>query len=444
LVRCPSNFILKHLVMEFTTCIALLAAGLIVARLAAELWLAQLNRRHVRQHAGAVPEAFKEFIEPQTYAKSIDYTLAKSRLGQIEDTYHAVVLLVVLFSGVLPIAFHFFTGRLGESSWSLAAFVFAAGMAMSLTGLPFDWHVQFRLEEKFGFNTTTPKLWWTDRLKGLLLAIVLGYPLLVLVLKLVEWTGRWWWLWAWGALMVFQLLMVVLAPVIILPLFNKFTPLPEGELRDRLIELAKRTGFRARSIQVMDGSKRSRHSNAFFTGFGRFRKIVLFDTLIQQLTSPELEAVLAHEIGHYRKKHIPKLLAFAAAGSLAGFYVLSLLAGQKWFYHAFGFETGSIVPALLLFGLLSGVVTFWLSPLTHLWSRRYEYQADAFAAGVMNEARSLIGALRKLNEKNLSNLTPHPLYSGFYYSHPTLPERERALTAVQEPFTTQTQFSPPN
>src|SRR5262249_52968184 len=155
---------------------------------------------------------------------------------------------------------------------------------------------QFRLEEKFGFNTTTAKLWWMDRLKGLLLAIVLGYPLLVLVLKLVDWTGRGWWLWAWGALIAFQLLMVVLAPVIILPLFNKFTPLPEGELRDRLLELANRTDFRARSIQVMDGSRRSRHSNAFFTGFGRFRKIVLFDTLIQQLTSPELEAVLAHEI----------------------------------------------------------------------------------------------------------------------------------------------------
>jgi STE24 endopeptidase len=440
----PADFILKNLVMELTTLVAVIAAGLIVFRLTAELWLARLNRQHVLKHAGAVPEAFKEIIEPDAYAKSVEYTLAKSRFGQIEDTYHAVILLVVLFSGVLPLAFHFFTGRFGVSAWSQAGFVFAAGLALSLPGLPFDWHDQFRLEEKFGFNTTTPKLWWMDRLKGLLLAMALGYPLLVLVLKLVEWTDGWWWLWAWGAIIAFQLLMAVLAPVIILPLFNKFTPLPEGELRDRLLELARRTGFRARHIQVMDGSKRSRHSNAFFTGFGRFRKIVLFDTLIQQLTAPELEAVLAHEIGHFKKKHIPKMLAFAAAGSLAGFYVLSVLAKQAWFYHAFGFETGNIVPALLLFGLLSGVLTFWLSPLTHLWSRRHEYQADAFAAEVMNEARSLIGALRKLNEKNLSNLTPHPYYSGFYYSHPTLPERESALTAAQAPFTTQTQFSPPN
>jgi len=217
---------------------------------------------------------------------------------------------------------------------------------------------------------------------------------------------------------------------LILPLFNKFTPLPEGSLRERLLNLAARTGFRARSIQVMDGSKRSRHSNAFFTGFGGFRKIVLFDTLIQQLAEPELEAVLAHEIGHYRLKHIPKMLLMSAAGSLLGFWLISLLAGQAWFYRGFGFEPGSIVPALLLFGLLDGLVTFWLWPLARWWSRRCEYQADAFAAAAMREPGPLIGALRKLSEKNLSNLTPHPLYSSFYYSHPTLLERERALRAT--------------
>jgi STE24 endopeptidase len=228
---------------------------------------------------------------------------------------------------------------------------------------------------------------------------------------------------------VFQALMLVLAPVLIMPLFNKFTPLPEGSLRERLLKLAQRTSFVAKSIQVMDGSKRSRHSNAFFTGFGKFRKIVLFDTLISQLSEPELEAVLAHEIGHFKKKHIPKMLIFSAFSSLVGFYVVSVLAKQEWFYHAFRFEFDpkNIAPALLLFTLLSGVVMFWFSPLAHWWSRRYEYQADAFAAEVMNEPRSLIGALRKLNEKNLSNLTPHPLYSGFYYSHPTLVEREAAL-----------------
>jgi STE24 endopeptidase len=180
----------------------------------------------------------------------------------------------------------------------------------------------------------------------------------------------------------------------------------------------------------MDGSKRSRHSNAFFTGFGSFRKIVLFDTLITQLTAPELEAVLAHEIGHYKKRHIPKMLLWSAVTMLAAFWFISVLAQAPWFYHAFGFEPGSIAPALLLFVLLSGVVTFWFSPLAHLWSRRHEYEADAFAAQTMRETQSLVGALRKLNEKNLSNLTPHPYYSGFYYSHPTLLEREQALAAA--------------
>ncbi len=286
-----------------------LTLGLILARLAAELWLATLNRRHVLRHAGEIPKAFRGTIDEPTYKKSVAYTLAKERFGNIVEIYSTAILLMVLFSGILPWTFHRFSQGPAQSAWTMAAFLFAVGVAMSLPGLPFDWFSQFRLEEKFGFNTTTPKTWWSDRLKGLLLALVLGYPLLVLILKIVQWTGAGWWLWAWAALLAFQFLMLVLAPVLILPLFNKFTPLPDGSLRERLLALAQRTQFRAQSIQLMDGSKRSRHSNAFFTGFGRFRKIVLFDTLVQQLTEPELEAVLAHEIGHFKKKHIPKMLA---------------------------------------------------------------------------------------------------------------------------------------
>jgi STE24 endopeptidase len=409
--------------------VALVVCVLILARWAAEMWLSNLNRRHVLAHADAVPVAFRGIVDEPTYKKSVAYTLAKARFGTIEETYGVIVLLVILFSGVLPFAFHFFEHHHGTSAWTMAACLFTVGVAMSLPGLPLDWYGQFRLEEKFGFNTTTQKTWWMDRVKGLLLAAVLGYPLLVLILKIVEWTGALWWLWAWGAMLGFQLLMLVLAPVVIMPLFNKFTPLPEGSLRERLLKLAGRTDFVANSIQVMDGSKRSRHSNAFFTGFGKFRKIVLFDTLVSQLSESELEAVLAHEIGHYKKKHIPKMLLFSAFSSLVGFYAVSVLARQDLFYRAFGFEaTTNIAPALLLFVLLSGVVMFWFSPLAHWWSRKYEYEADAFARQVMNEPQSLISALRKLNEKNLSNLTPHPLYSGFYYSHPTLVEREEALT----------------
>jgi len=413
--------------VEFVKIIPWCAAGFVLAKWAAQLWLEKLNQSHVLAHAGAVPEALKDSIDPDTYAKSVEYTLAKSRFGTWENTWNTVVLLVILFSGALPRGYDLFAGWFGASAWAQAAFLFIVGVALSMPGLPFDWYAQFRLEQRFGFNTTTPTTWWMDRFNGLLLALALGYPLLTLVLKLVEWMGDRWWLWAWACVLGFQLLMVVFAPILILPLFNKFTPLPEGSLRERLLALGKRTGFTARTIQVMDGSKRSRHSNAFFTGFGRFRKIVLFDTLIQQLAEPELEAVLAHEIGHYKKKHVPKMLAWSAASLFIGFNIVTWIANQAWFYQAFGFGTGAIAPALLLFGLLSGVITFWFSPLQNLWSRRYEYQADAFAAGTMGESRSMVGALRKLNEKNLSNLTPHPLYSGFYYSHPTLLEREQAL-----------------
>jgi STE24 endopeptidase len=403
------------------------AATLIFARWAAERWLDHLNRRSVLAHADAVPESFKETIDAATYAKSVEYTLAKARFGAIETTFDTAVLAVVVFSGVLPRTLGWFAGHFGESAWAMAAFLFGVGMVLSLPGLPFAWHAQFRLEERFGFNTTTPKVWLLDRVKGFVLAAALGYPLLALILKLVEWIGPLWWLWAWGCVLGFELVMVVLAPVLIMPLFNKFTPLPEGSLRERLLALAGRTGFRARSVQVMDGSKRSRHSNAFFTGFGRFRKIVLFDTLMQQLNEPEIEAVLAHEIGHYKKRHIPKMLAWSAASLLLAFFAVAWLSRQDWFYRGFGFAPGGIAPALLLLGLLGGTVTFWFSPLAHWWSRRHEYEADAFAAQAMKETGSMISALRKIYEKNLSNLTPHPLYSGFYYSHPTLLEREKAL-----------------
>lgn len=405
------------------------AVGLIGVRCAAEWVLEVLNQRHVRAHAGRVPEAFAGVIDGPTYARSIEYTLAKSRFHQAQALGGAVVLLGILLSGVLPWAYEAWTGNWGTGAWALGAFLVVVAVIVSLTDVPFDWHAQFRIESRFGFNTTTQRLWWLDRLKGLLLTLAIGYPVSVGVLKIVGWSGSWWWLWAWGAVLGFQFLVLLLAPVVILPLFNKFTPLAAGPLRDRLLALADRTRFRARSIQVMDGSKRSRHSNAFFTGFGRFRRIVLFDTLLEQLREAELEAVLAHEIGHYRKRHIVKLLVGSALLLLAGFYAIAWLAERAWFVEAFGFAPGNVVPALLLFALLGGPVTFWLSPLSNLWSRRFEYQADAYAAGVMGETGSLVGALRKLNEKNLSNLTPHPWYSGFHYSHPTLAEREAALRA---------------
>ena len=412
---------------------SIIALVLILARAIAELWLSRLNQRHVRAHANQVPLAFREMIDNTTYRRSVDYTLAKSRFGEVVTWFDVALLIALLFSGVLPWTFEKFTATFGASVLAMASFLFAAGVAASVVSLPFAWYAQFKLEDRFGFNTTTLKTWIVDRFKGLLVALSLGFPLLVLVLKLIEWTGSYWWIWSAAVVIVFQLLLMLIAPAVIMPLFNKFTPLPEGSLRERLFALARRTDFPTRSIEVMDGSKRSRHSNAFFTGFGRLRKIVLFDTLTTQLAEPELESVLAHEIGHYKKRHVVKLLGVSIFGVFIGFAAVAWLARQEWLYRAFGFAyhagfaAANLVPAMLLFALLAGTISFWFSPLVHLWSRRFEYEADAFARATMDDAQPLIQALRKLTEKNLSNLTPHPLFSGFYYSHPTLLERERAL-----------------
>src|SRR5213080_3016073 len=279
---------------------AIVALVLILSRAITELGLSRLNQRHVRAQANEVPPAFRGIIDEAMYRRSVDYTLAKSRFADIAAVFDAVLLIAVLFSGVLPWAFGRFSASCGSSMFAMAGFLFVTGIALSIPGLPFAWYAQFKLEGRFGFNTTSMKTWILDRVKGFLLAVLFGYPLLALVLKLIEWTGANWWLWAAAVVIAFQLLMLLVAPAVIMPLFNQFTPLPEGTLRARLYALAQRTDFPARSIEVMDGSKRSRHSNAFFTGFGRFRKIVLFDTLVAQLTQPELETVLAHEIGHYK------------------------------------------------------------------------------------------------------------------------------------------------
>jgi STE24 endopeptidase len=412
---------------------AITALVLILARVITELWLSRLNQCYVHVHANEMPTVFRGVVDEGTYRRSVDYTLAKSRFEDVVGVFDTLVLIAVLFSGVLPWAFGKFTASFGTSIWAMAGFLFVTGVALSIAALPFAWYAQFKLEERFGFNTTTMKTWVLDRMKGFLLAGVLGFPLLAFVLKLIEWTGANWWLWAAAVVIASQLLLLLVAPAIIMPLFNKFTPLPEGALRERLFALAQRTDFPTRSIEVMDGSKRSRHSNAFFTGFGRFRKIVLFDTLIAQLTEPELESLLAHEIGHYKQRHVLKLLAVSIAGVFVAFATIAWLARQQSFYRAFGFDdqggfaAANIVPAMLLFAFLAGTITFWVSPFIHICARRFEYEADAFAFATMGEAQSLIQALHILSEKNLSNLTPHPLYSGFYYSHPTLLERERAL-----------------
>ncbi|MDR0352469.1 MAG: M48 family metallopeptidase [Opitutaceae bacterium] len=416
-----------------------LALILIALRLAAEIFLSLLNSREVRRRADAPPAPVAAIMDAATSGKAAAYTLAKGRLGRVELAWDALVLAALLLSGALPRVYYALcpvyvddVGAVGAWFWwSRVVFLIGAGIALSLFSLPLDWWGQFRLEQRFGFNKSTPGLWVADKIKGLALSVVIGAPVLWVLLWLARLAGGAWWAWGFVFVFGFQLLMLVLYPKFILPLFNKLTPLPDGELRTRLMALAERSGFRASTIQVMDGSKRSGHSNAYFTGFGRFRRIVLFDTLIGQLAPEELEAVLAHEVGHYKRGHIPKMLAVSAAMMLGGFALIAWLAGSAWFNPAFGFPAGDLAPAFLLFALLGGAVTFWLTPLGNLLSRKHEYEADAFAREVMGGPAPLVGALRKLARENLSNLTPHPWFSGFYYSHPTLVEREAALTGSQ-------------
>ena len=397
------------------------------AKLAAELGLERANRGYVSARAGAVPEAFAGTMTPEAYAKSVEYTLAKSRFGGLELLFGAVLLAAVVLSGVLPASFSWWSGWLGTSSWSSALFLVAVVSVLGLPSLPLEYWEQFRLEERFGFNKSTVGLWVVDKVKGTLLGVAIGFPLLWLLISLVGWLGAYWWVYGFAILFAFQLVMMVLYPMLILPLFNKLSPLADGSLKDRLMAMSDKAGFKCNAIQVIDGSKRSAHSNAYFTGFGRFRRIVLYDTLIEQLSEAEIEAVLAHEIGHYKLGHIPKMIASSAAMMLAGFWVVDWLAGSRWFFEGFGFETGDLGIAFLLFALIGGLFTFWLTPLFNVLSRKHEYEADAFARDVVGDWRPLSSALRRLSEKNLSNLTPHPAYSGFHYSHPTLLEREAAM-----------------
>lgn len=405
---------------------------LILLRWAAQSLLEGVNLRHSRLHGMTPPAEIADRLDRESLPKTLAYTSAKGRLGLVEDGWSAIVLLIVVLSGVLPFAYQHHIAFWGTGVWSHAGFLLAVTLVLAIPDLPLDWYAQFRLEERFGFNNTTLRLWISDHIKVLLLGILLGLPLTALILFLTRWATDSWWLWAWGVVLLFQLTMLVLAPVLILPLFNKFSPLPDGPLRERLLALADRTGFHTSTIQVMDGSRRSAHSNAFFTGLGRFRKIVLFDTLIHQLTDVELEAVLAHEIGHYKLRHIPKTLALSALGMLAGLFTLFLLAKAAWFYQGFGFAQDSLTPAFLMFNLLGGTVLFWIHPLTHAISRKHEYQADAFAAIHTDHGADALGAaLLKLHENNLSNPTPAPIYSRFYYSHPTLSERLGHLSRLK-------------
>lgn len=415
--------------------ILITALALLFIKTIVSLALDWINLRHVRKNATTIPESFRDFMDVETYAKSVAYTEARTRFGMLSEVFDAVLLAIVLIVGLLPWLYEGLAGVLGAGVWGQGLVLICIMLVLGLPGLPFDWWSTFRLEARFGFNKSTLKLWITDKIKGSCIGLAIGLPLLAFLLWLVEALGPNWWLWGYAVFFVFQLFMVVAYPMYIMPLFNKLEPLEEGELKTHLFALADRTGFKAQTILVMDGSKRSGHSNAFFAGFGRFRRIVLFDTLIEQMETTEIEAVLAHEIGHYKLGHIPKMILLSAVSTFIMFATLGWLTHADWFVSAFYFNPAtvqSLVPVFLLVTLLGGLIGFWFGPLSSRLSRKHEYEADAFARRAMQGPGALIAALRKLHKENLSNLTPHPLYSAFHYSHPTLPEREGALRHAED------------
>jgi len=397
-----------------------------------EFVLNELNIRCVcrKGEKAKLPGLFAGKVSWEDYRKSIDYTLAKGRFERWASVYGAVVTLTVLFSGVLPFLDRLSrdVGGLFPASLKPQGIIFCFGVALifSLLSFPVGLYSTFVLEERFGFNKSTLKLYLIDKLKGLLVSLVIGIPFLFGVLYLMEESGPYWWLWAFFFILAFQLLMVMIYPTLIAPLFNKFDPLKVGELRERILALAERVGFKTSGIYTMDGSKRSSHSNAYFTGLGKAKRIVLFDTLLEQMTVEQGLAVLAHEIGHYKMKHIRKMLIVQGIFLFAGLYILSLLIGYEPLFRAFGLMPSSHA-ALVLLGLISGPFTFYLTPLMNRLSRKHEYEADRFSVKTLEDSKPMEEALLNLTVKNLSNLTPHPWYSGYHYSHPTTAERIRAI-----------------
>jgi STE24 endopeptidase len=416
-----------------STALTLLFAAALMASLLVKFWLATRQMRHVAQHRGEVPAAFAQTIGLAAHQKAADYALAKGRFGLLSTAFGTALLLGwTLLGGLdaLNVAVRdAIEPRFGAMAYQLTLLV-AFTFIGSLLELPFELYNTFVLEERFGFNRTTWRVYLLDAVKGVFIGAVLGLPIAALILWIMGSTGANWWLWAWGAWVAFLLVIRVVAPYVIMPLFNKFEPLADAALQARVESLMNRSGFRAKGFFVMDGSRRSAHSNAFFTGMGSSKRVVFFDTLLKQLSPQEMEAVLAHELGHFKHRHLLKLTLASFAMSLVGFAVLGWLSGQTWFFTGLGVTPLMGSPndavALLLFLMVVPVFGFFISPLFAQLSRQHEFQADAYACTQAN-GQDLAAALLKLHEDNASTLTPDPVYVRFYYSHPAALERLNAI-----------------
>jgi STE24 endopeptidase len=407
--------------MNPTLTLTYLLVGALLTNVLLKLWLNARQVRHVAQHRGEVPSTFASQISLSDHQKAADYTLAKAKVAQIDILIDAVVLVGWTLMGGLSALNEVVLSYMAPGIWQQVILVLAFSLVGGLIDLPMSLYQTFVLEQKFGFNKMTWKLWLSDSIKGLALGLVLGVPLIAMVLWLMQAGGVYWWIWTWCALVFWQLFLMAIAPNVIMPLFNQFTPLEDESLKARVNALMQRAGFTAKGFFVMDGSKRSAHSNAFFTGFGSSKRVVFFDTLLNQLTPSEMEAVLAHELGHFKHRHIVKMIATSFVMTFLGLALLGYASQQIWFYTGLGvmpnLTGGNEAVALLLFMLVVPVLTFLFAPISSWRSRVQEYEADAYAVS-QTPAADLSSALLKLYQDNASTLTPDPWYVKFYYSHP--------------------------
>jgi STE24 endopeptidase len=382
-----------------------------------QFWLALRHIRHIQMHRGAVPQAFVEHIALPAHQKAADYSVAKTRLGMAHDGSSALLLLALTLGGIISFLDQLLRGAAGTGLIHGVALILLTLGLVGLLDIPFRAYQTFVIDARFGFNRTSPALFASDLCKTLAVSLLLGVPLAAAILWLMDEAGSRWWLYAWGLWMAFNVLILAIYPVFIAPLFNRFEPLPDATLKQRIEALLERCGFKVSGLFVMDGSKRTTHGNAYFTGLGKARRIVFYDTLITRLNEGEVEAVLAHELGHYRRHHILKRIALSFVVSLVGLWLLNILMQQDAFYHGLGVQEKSAAAALLLFLLVGPVAGFFLQPLVSLYSRSHEYEADQYACQQAH-ATDLIRALVKLYNDNAATLTPDPLHSAFYDSHP--------------------------
>jgi len=407
--------------------------GLFIAITAFSYWLRHINLNHLKRHGGTVPEGFEAVVDEEKLRKSCAYTVDSSRLGLWDSLFDNALLLIFLFGGLL-VQYDRFVGGLG-GSFILSGILFFLLLtwAQTLLGIPFDLYGTFRIEARYGFNTMTPRLWISDFLKSQAIGTLLLAFLLAVVFWLIQWSPQQWWLWVWGFMALFSLFMMFISPYVIEPLFNKYEPVTEPGLEDDIRVMMEQAGLKVGKVLQMDASKRSRHSNAYFTGIGKVKRIVLYDTLIKQMSHGEIVAVLAHEIGHWKKGHIWKRLVWAELLALGGAWLSFELLRWGGLPELLGLPTDISLPArMVVLGFVGSLVLFPLGPFSAWRSRCHEWEADRFAADLTGRPQDLASALIKLSAENLSNLYPHPFYAGFYYSHPPVIERVRILQGWAE------------